>query len=115
MALTYFALWMTRLMGLLPDLSRCTACGEALRPASLVQQFQRRPFCAVHTGRESNTLSADSWQFAQRMLRDPVAAFAEEPWPRRRAQDLRRFALQSLESHLERKLRTAEALNRLGG
>jgi DNA repair protein RecO (recombination protein O) len=49
------------------------------------------------------------------MLRAPVAAFAAEPWPRRRAQDLRRFALQSIERHLERKLRTAEALSRLGG
>jgi DNA repair protein RecO (recombination protein O) len=31
MALTYFSLWMTRLMGLLPDIAHCTACGEALK------------------------------------------------------------------------------------
>ena len=43
------------------------------------------------------------------------ASFVGEPWPRRRAQDLRRFTLQSLERHLERKLRSAEALARLGG
>jgi DNA repair protein RecO (recombination protein O) len=49
------------------------------------------------------------------MLRAPVSAFAAEPWPRRRGTDLRRFTLQSLERHLERKLRTAEALGRLGG
>src|SRR6202161_2538048 len=30
MQLTYFSLWMTRLMGLLPDLGHCTACGEAI-------------------------------------------------------------------------------------
>src|SRR5271165_4621792 len=30
MALTYFSLWMTRLMGLLPDIGHCTACGNAL-------------------------------------------------------------------------------------
>ncbi len=30
MPLTYFQLWMTRLMGLLPDIAHCTACGEAL-------------------------------------------------------------------------------------
>jgi len=52
---------------------------------------------------------------AQRMLRAPASAFAGEVWPRRRAQDLRRFTWQSLERHLERKLRTAEALGRLGG
>jgi DNA repair protein RecO (recombination protein O) len=49
------------------------------------------------------------------MLRAPASAFATEQFPRRRAQDLRRFTLQILERHLERKLRTAEALNRLVG
>jgi DNA repair protein RecO (recombination protein O) len=57
----------------------------------------------------------DSWQLAQRMLRAPASAFAAEPWPRRRGQDLRRFTVQALERHLERKLRSAEALARLGG
>jgi len=116
MPLTYFALWMTRLMGLLPDITRCTACSEALRPAEVsFSSYSDGLFCAVHRGSNANALSADSWQLAQRMLRAPVASFAGEPWPRRRAQDLRRFAVQSLERHLERKLRTAEALNRLGG
>jgi len=116
MPLTYFSLWMTRLMGLLPDVTRCTACGESLRPEEIsFSSYSDGLFCAVHRGSNANILSADSWQLAQRMLRAPVSAFAAEPWPRRRAQDLRRFAVQSLERHLERKLRTAEALNRLGG
>lgn len=116
MPLTYFSLWMTRLMGLLPDVSRCTACGEPLRPSEIsFSSYSDGLFCAVHRGSNANILSADSWQLAQRMLRAPVSAFAAEPWPRRRAQDLRRFTVQSLERHLERKLRTAEALNRLGG
>ncbi len=116
MALTYFSLWMTRLMGLLPDIARCTACGEPLHANEIsFSSYNDGLYCAVHRGTNANTLSADSWQLAQRMLRNPVASFAAEPWPRRRAQDLRRFALQSLERHLERKLRTAEAINRLGG
>jgi len=49
------------------------------------------------------------------MLRAPASAFAGEPWPRKRGQDLRRFTLQTLERHLERKLKSAEALARLGG
>jgi DNA repair protein RecO (recombination protein O) len=48
-------------------------------------------------------------------LRTPVAAFAAEPWTRRRGLDLRRFTLQALERHLERKLKSAEALARMGG
>jgi DNA repair protein RecO (recombination protein O) len=114
MALTYFQLWMTRLMGLLPDIGRCTACGEALQPAEVwFQPSTDGLYCPLHRTSSAIALSPDSWQLAQRMLRAPVSAFAAEGFPRRRAQDLRRFTLQSLERHLERRLRTAEVLARL--
>lgn len=116
MALTYFSLWMTRLMGLLPDIAHCMVCGEALHAAEVwFGSYADGLFCGLHRIGSGNVLSADSWQLAQRMLRAPVAAFAGEPWPRRRGQDLRRFTVQALERHLEKKLRTAEALGRLGG
>jgi DNA repair protein RecO (recombination protein O) len=116
MALTYFSLWMTRLMGLLPDLAHCIVCGEALQAAEVsFNSFADGFFCAVHRTTNATALSADSWQLAQRMLRAPAATFAAEPWPRRRGQDLRRFTVQTLERHLERKLRSAEAIARLGG
>jgi len=116
MPLTYFSLWMTRLMGLLPDIGHCTACGEVPRATEVwFHGATDGLFCDVHRGGAASNLSADSWDLAQRMLRAPVSAFAAELWPRRRGQDLRRFTLQSLERHLERRLRTAEALARLGG
>jgi len=116
MPLTYFSLWMTRLMGLLPDIAHCTACGRVLVAGEArFDTLGDGLFCTRHGGVNANDLSADSWQLAQRMLRAPASAFAAEPWTRRRAQDLRRFTLQSLERHLERKLRSAEALARLGG
>jgi len=116
MPLTYFQLWMTRLMGLLPDLGHCTACGEPLIAGEVsFNTFGDGLFCAVHRNGNASTLSADSWQVAQKMLRMPISAFAAEPWSRRRGLDLRRFTLQALERHLERKLRSAEALARLGG
>jgi DNA repair protein RecO (recombination protein O) len=115
MPLTYFQLWMTRLMGLLPDLVHCTACGEALQAGETsFNTLGDGLFCPIHRNGSASELSADSWQLAQRMLRAPASAFAAEAWPRRRAQDLRRFTLQALERHLERKLRSAEALARLG-
>ena len=116
MALTYFSLWMTRLMGLLPDTGRCMVCGEALHAAEI--SFSNHTdgfFCGLHANGSASALSADSWQLAQRMLRAPTSTFAGEPWPRKRGQDLRRFTLQTLERHLERKLKSAEALARLGG
>jgi DNA repair protein RecO (recombination protein O) len=114
MPMTYFALWMTRLMGLLPDLGHCTVCHEALRSGEITFNAHADGlFCAVHRHPNDSVLSPDSWHVAQKMLRSPVAAFAEEPWNRRRGADLRRFAVQSLERHLERRLRTAEMLARL--
>ncbi len=116
MALTYFSLWMTRLMGLLPDTGRCMVCGEALHAAEIsFSSSADGLFCGLHANGSASGLSADSWQLAQRMLRAPASTFAGEPWPRKRGQDLRRFTLQTLERHLERKLKSAEALARLGG
>jgi DNA repair protein RecO (recombination protein O) len=116
MPLTYFSLWITRLMGLLPDIGRCVVCGEALHAAEVsFSSFTDGLLCGLHANGSANALSADSWQLAQRMLKAPASSFASEPWTRKRGQDLRRFTLQSLERHLERKLKSAEALARLGG
>src|ERR1700678_3708789 len=88
MPLTYFSLWMTRLMGLLPDIAHCTACGEALTAGEAsFNTLADGLFCALHRNGNASGLSADSWQLAQRMLRAPVAEFAGEAWPRRRGQD----------------------------
>lgn len=116
MPLSYFMLWMPRLMGLLPDLGRCIVCAEGLRAEEVWFHPGSDGFlCAVHRTSSASPLSSDSWQLAQRMLRTPVTGFGGEAWPRRRGQDLRRFTLQTMERHLERKLRAAEALARLGG
>ena len=115
MPLTYFSLWMTRLMGLLPDIAHCTVCGESLQPGGVfVNAHADGLFCPVHRNGSAGNLSPDSWQLALRMLRSPASAFTSEPWPRRRALDLRRFSTQVLERHLERKLHSAEAIARLG-
>ncbi|MGH9589434.1 MAG: DNA repair protein RecO [Terracidiphilus sp.] len=116
MAMTYFSLWMSRLMGLLPEIGRCTTCGEPLRAGEVwFSPHADGLFCALHRNGSGSLLSADSWLLAQRMLRAPAAAFAGEGWPLRRAQDLRRFAVQSLERHMERRLRSWEVLERLAG
>ncbi len=114
MPMTYFSLWMTRLLGLLPDLAHCTICGEPLVAGEIsFNMYADGLFCAVHRHPSDSLLSPDSWQIAQRMLRAPVASFAADAWPRRRGQDMRRFTVQALERHLERRLRSAEMLARL--
>lgn len=113
MPLTYFALWMTRLLGLLPDLGHCTVCGEALRAGEIwFNNYADGLFCGVHRHPHDDVLAGESWMMAQKMLRAPAGSFAGETWSRRRGQDLRRFTIQALERQLERKLRTAEMLGR---
>lgn len=116
MPLTYFSLWITRLMGWMPDVLSCTGCGEAFagRPAYW-QAHTDGLFCAEHRRLAGSALSPDSQSLAVRIFRQPISVFAAEDWPRNRAVDLRRFAIQGLEHHLERRLTTAIALARLGG
>jgi DNA repair protein RecO (recombination protein O) len=44
------------------------------------------------------------------MFRGTVKGLAEEDWPKGRAADLRRFAIEVLERHLEGRLISARAL-----
>ena len=111
---TYFSLWMIRLMGWMPDLAHCHVCGKAFAGGPAYFNLQSDGLiCAEHRQPANRTLSAPSLAAAERIFRNPIAALAAEDWPRGRAADLRRFALQSLERHLERKLRSAAALSRL--
>jgi DNA repair protein RecO (recombination protein O) len=47
------------------------------------------------------------------MFRAPVASFAGAPWPKTRASDLRKFLVQTLERHIEKKLVTAGMLEKI--
>ncbi len=116
MPVTYFALWMTRLMGWMPELGRCGQCRRRFAQADQAWWLPAADglFCTEHRGQGSAPLSSASLALAARLLRAPAAAFTAEPWPRQRAADLRRFATQALERHLEQRLTSVRALNRLG-
>lgn len=112
--LTYFSLWVTRLMGWLPDLAHCVECGSGLGGCPTYFHSQSDGlFCQQHRRGSGGLLAADSHLLAMRIFRAPISAFAAEDWPRARGLDLRRFTMQSLERHMERKLKTMAALARL--
>jgi DNA repair protein RecO (recombination protein O) len=111
---TYFGLWMIRLMGWMPGLAHCHVCGKAFAGGpAYFEPLTDGLVCAEHRQPASRALAAPSLAAAERIFRNPIATLAAEDWPRGRAADLRRFALQSLERHLERKLRSAVALSKL--
>ncbi len=115
MPVTYFALWMTRLMGWLPELGRCIACRRCLaasEPAWWAPGVDG-VLCEEHRPAGSAALTPASRELAARMLREPVGGLVREPWPRGRAADLRSFAVRGLERHGEQRLMSAAALLRM--
>ena len=110
---TYFELWMTRLMGYLPDFSECIVCGRALHGSrAYFHALADGLVCADDKRLASSEMSAESRALAAQMFRAPLENFTGQPWPRERAADLRKFLLQSLQRHIEKKLVTAGMLEK---
>ena len=111
MPVTYFCLWMNRLMGWMPELGHCVVCGLDLRGQTVFYSGTADGLtCADDRRPASVALSPESVTDAARMFRGTVAGLAEEPWPRERASALRLFAVETLERHLERRIVSARAL-----
>jgi DNA repair protein RecO (recombination protein O) len=116
MPLTYFDLWMTRLMGYLPDFSECMTCGRALNGnRAFFHALADGLICADDKRLASSEMSAESRTLAAQMFRSPVESFAGTPWPKERGADLRKFLVQSLQRHIEKKLVTAGMLEKING
>jgi DNA repair protein RecO (recombination protein O) len=113
MPITYFCLWMNRLMGWMPELATCVVCGTDLRRNGVwYSPHADGVTCRDDRRPGSVLLSAESIGEALRMFRGTVAELAAEDWPRARALELRRFAVELLERNLERRLQSARALAR---
>ena len=108
---TYFCLWMNRLMGWMPELGHCAACGLDLKGQTVYwSPVADGVTCADDRRPQSRLLSAASVAESHRIARTPLADLTTEDWPATRAADLRAFAIGTLERHLERRLRSAAAL-----
>jgi len=58
-------------------------------------------------------MSAESRVLAAQMLRAPLSRFLETPWVKAQGSDLRKFLIQTLQRHIEKKLVTAGMLDKL--
>ncbi len=114
MPITYFELWMTRLMGYLPELSECIVCGRTLNGnRAFFHALADGLMCVKDKRLASSEISAESRALAAQMFRAPVENFAGAPWPKTRGSDLRKFLLQTLQRHIEKKLVTAGMLEKI--
>jgi len=117
-AVTYFSLWAVKLAGWLPELGVCLSCGCALEGAEAPERayFGRGRTglicgdCHRSTGAGSWELSASSRALAAEMLSAPVGRLSKTDWDQATAADLRKFLVQQMESHVERKFVTAPML-----
>jgi DNA repair protein RecO (recombination protein O) len=102
---------MNRLMGWMPELGHCAACGLDLRGETVWwSPTADGVTCADDRRPASRALTAASVAESHRIARTPLAELATEPWPANRSADLRAFAIGTLERHLERRLRSATVL-----
>jgi DNA repair protein RecO (recombination protein O) len=120
MPVTYFELWMTRLMGFLPEFAECAVCGRSFEERvddsrAFYHALADGLVCIDDKRIASSELSPESRKIATQMLRSRVSDFAEIDWPKAVGQDLRKFLLQILERHIEKKLVTAAMLEKIGG
>lgn len=115
MPVTYFELWLTRLMGFLPEFSECMVCGRALNGSrAYFHALADGLMCPEDKRLASSEMTSESRALASQMFRAPVENFATAPWPKSRGSDLRKFLVQTLERHIEKKLVTASMLDRIG-
>src|SRR5580704_11608037 len=113
---TYIELWMTRLMGYLPELSECMVCGRTLNGSrAFFHALADGLVCLDDKRLASSEISAESRTLAANMLRAPVESFAATPGHKAQAADLRKFLLRALQRHMEKRLVTAGMLEKISG
>lgn len=113
MPVTYFDLWLTRLVGFLPELTECVVCGRDLNGSrAYFHALADGLMCPEDKRLASSELFGESRALAGRMFRAPVESFAEEAWPKAQGADLRKFLMQILQRHMEKKLVTVAMLEK---
>jgi DNA repair protein RecO (recombination protein O) len=112
---TYFDLWMARLMGYLPELSECLNCGRSLNGSrAYFHALADGLMCPEHKRLASSEMSAESRKLAAQMLRAPVSTIDVAATTQKSSADLRKFLLQMLERHIEKKLVTRGMVEKMG-
>ena len=112
--ITYFDLWMARLMGYLPELSECLSCGRSLNGSrAYFHALADGLMCPEHKRLASSEMSAESRKLAAQMLRVPLSTI-DAVATQKSSADLRKFLMQLLERNIDKKLVTRGMLERVG-
>ena len=114
MPVTYFELWLTRLVGFLPEMTECVVCGRRLNGSrAYFHALADGLMCADDKRLASSEISSESRMLAAQMFRSPVDSLAGKAWPKAQGADLRKLLMQILQRHIEKKLVTAAMLDKV--
>jgi DNA repair protein RecO (recombination protein O) len=101
-------------MGYLPDLSECIVCGRTVNGSrAFFHALADGLMCIDDKRLASSELSVESRTLAAQMFRAPVENLTGTPWPKTRGADLRKFLIQILQRHIEKKFVTAGMLEKI--
>ncbi len=108
---TYFALWITRLLGWMPDLNTCAVTGASVRgETAYYSPLRDGVTCARARPSGSLPLTAETIAAAHRIFQHSLPTLLQDSPAMPVLQQLRRFVVSTLERHLEERLRSARAL-----
>ena len=115
LVVTYFSLWAVKLGGWMPPLNVCIQSGAELGPRETAYFERSQPglFSAEFRTSDCWAMSPESRAMANQMMKTSLRDMDPDPWGKQTAEDLRRFLTQRLESQLEARLKTVEALGEL--
>lgn len=112
---TYFAVWMCRLLGWWPELGYCAVCGLDLRGEMVWWSPSADGVtCADDRRPGSRTLTPQGAAQSAHLGRVSLGALLGEAWPEKQGtalfRDLGAFAVAMLERHIDRRLRSVGPL-----
>lgn len=113
LAVTYLELWLVRLAGILPDLTSCGRCQRPLEGRAYGSTLGSNLLCAACRQPGMRMITPESMEIARQMLAHALSHVQAEGWESDRAQDLRRYLLDVIEHHTERRLATRVLLEEL--
>lgn len=107
--LAYYALWMVRLAGWMPDLERCSKCGREFKAEAAHENYEGALRC-VKCDLKGREVGASARQLAARMTREKLQVLLEDKISLVDARTVYNFSLDIIERQADRKLSSRRLL-----
>ena len=107
--LSYYALWMVRLAGWMPDLERCSKCGREFKNEAAHESHEGALRC-MKCNLKGREVGGSARQIAARMTREKLQVLLEDKISLSDVRTVYNFSLDIIERQADRKLSTRKLL-----